>query len=72
MRVERYFARGVFAVIKKRKLRQKQVAALCGISQGYVCKLVNEQQGVTLKNAYAIAKGLNISVEKLIKLGAKE
>ena len=52
----------------KQKLSQEELAEKAGVHRTYIGMIERAEKNITLKNIEKVAKALNISIDKLIKL----
>ena len=66
------FGQNLKAIRKRMKLTQAEMAKEIGISQSYLADIEHNRKNISLAVVLRIAKGLNISVNKLINDDIKQ
>ena len=66
------FGQNLKAIRKRMKLTQTEMAEQIGISQSYLADIEHNRKNISLAVVLRIAKGLNISVNKLINDDIKQ
>ena len=66
------FGQNLKAIRKKMKLTQTEMAERIGISRSYLADIEHNRKNISLAVVLRIAKGLNISVNKLINDDIKQ
>lgn len=66
------FGQNLKAIRKRMKLTQTEMAERIGISQSYLADIEHNRKNISLAVVLRIAKGLNISVNKLINDDIKQ
>ena len=69
---EMTFGQNLKAIRKRMKLTQTEMAERIGISQSYLADIEHNRKNISLAVVLRIAKGLNISVNKLINDDIKQ
>jgi len=52
----------------KNKISQEELADICGINKGTLCKLENGERDPSVPTVYKLAKGLNVLVSDILDL----
>ena len=52
---------------KEKRITQEQLAEICGMHPTYIGQLERGEKNATLESVYRIAKGLNVSISKLLE-----
>lgn len=52
---------------KEKQITQEQLAEICGMHPTYIGQLERGEKNATIESIYRIAKGLNISISKLVE-----
>ena len=52
---------------KEKHITQEQLAEICGMHPTYIGQLERGEKNATLESVYRIAKGLNVSISKLLE-----
>ena len=66
------FGQNLKAIRNRMKLTQTEMAERIGISQSYLADIEHNRKNISLAVVLRIAKGLNISVNKLINDDIKQ
>ena len=66
------FGQNLKAIRKRMKLTQTEMAERIGISQSYLADIEHNRKNISLAVVLRMAKGLNISVNKLINDDIKQ
>ena len=66
------FGQNLKAIRKRMKLTQTEMAERIGISRSYLADIEHNRKNISLAVVLRIAKGLNISVNKLINDDIKQ
>lgn len=56
------------AIRMKNKISQEELADICGINKGTLCKLENGERDPSVPTVYKLAKGLNVLVSDILDL----
>ena len=52
----------------KNKISQEELADICGINKGTLCKLENGERDPSIPTVYKLARGLNVHVSDILDL----